>query len=110
VDEKEINEYKELSDKVDSKEITFNELLKLNEFHVRFLRTGYHKVVKSQETQQELEETVELVSAALDQMEAINTILSMFIEEQGLSDEFKEYLDEAIYEFVKEGTHPDLIN
>lgn len=110
MDEKEIKEYMELSDKADSKEITFDELLKLNEFHVLFLSTSYHKVMENQEKQQELEETVELVSAALEQTEALNSILSMFIEEQGLADQFKEYLEEGILEFAREGTVPNVIN
>jgi superfamily II DNA or RNA helicase len=87
MDEKEIEEYKELSDKVDSNEITFSELLRLNEFHVRFLRTSYHKLIENQEIQGELEESVELFKAAFEEAEAWNKVFATFIEEQGLTDE-----------------------
>jgi hypothetical protein len=110
MDEKEIEEYKELSDKVDSNEVTFSELLRLNEFHVRFLRTSYHKLIENQEIQGELEESVELFKAAFEEAEAWNKVFTTFIEEQGLTDALSVFLDEAFNDAVREGLLPNIMN
>lgn len=82
MNENEVREYMELSDKADKGEISYEDLTKLNKFHQRFLQNCY---CIAKESQKELEES-----------EALIMLLTTFIDEQDIEDEFKEYLNTVI--------------
>lgn len=101
MDEKEIEEYMKLADKADEGQASHEELTKLNEFHLVFLRNTYELALQNAEEQRELNDSLESAKQSLEENELISSILAAFIEEKGLMDEFNEYLIKAIDEGIE---------
>lgn len=93
MNENELTEYQKLAEKSETESLTNEELTRLNQLHVIFLGICYDSALKNAEEQKEIKDSLSLINQTLDERELLNTLLSMFIEDKGLADEFNEFLN-----------------
>ena len=102
MDEQDYEEYSSLVSKFETEQLSYEELRRLNELHVIFIRKCYQTALESEEVQAEMRND-------LDEYSLVSTVLLNFIDEQGLTEEMQDYFNASIDEVVEESMNANIV-